>query len=303
MPTRDRFAVAASSTTGPREETMVQAAAQRRRLGAARRGGPETGATEDGRAASSAAKTCAILRAFAARSPLRLTDIAAATGLNKVTALRIVETLIEEGFVAREAQGRGFARGREILALAATAGRPDDIRALARPSLVRLAALSGDTVILSVRSGPDSVCLDREVGSFPIRANYLEIGSRRPLGVGAGALALLSALPDREIEAVLDASGARLAPYPRLDAATLRDLVAESRARGHVLLLDRVVDRMGAIGIPVLDDAGTVAAALSIAALTERIVERADALAAALRREADLVRRELAGAADAGAGP
>lgn len=282
---------------------MAQAAAERPRPGPVHEGRLQVGLAEDGRAANSVSKTCAILRALAARSPQRLTDIAGATGLNKVTALRIIETLIEEGFVARETTSRGFVRGREMLAFAASAGRPDDIQALARPSLVRLAALSEDTVILSVRSGPDSVCLDREVGSFPIRANYLEIGSRRPLGVGAGALALLSALPDREIGAVLDASEARLAPYPRLDVGSIRDLVAESRARGYVLLLDRVVDRMGAIGVPILDGAGRVAAAISVAALTERIVEREGVLASALRREADLVRRELAGASHPDAVP
>ena len=277
------------------ESTMVSAAASRRRPGPDDRHGPEGGPAEEGRAANSVGKTCAILRALAARSPLRLTEVAAATGLHKVTALRIMETLIEEGFAEREAEGRGFVRGREFLALAAAAARPADIRALARPSLVRLAQLSEDTVLLSVRSGVESVCIDREIGPFPIRANYLDIGSRRPLGIGAGSLAILSALPDREVAAILDGSAERLAEYPGLPAATVRALVEETRARGFVLLLDRVVERMGAVGIAVLDEAGRVVAALSIAALSERILDRADVLAAALRREADLIRRDHSG--------
>ena len=39
-------------------------------------------------------KVCAILRVLAQRSPLRLTEIADATSLNKATALRILATLI-----------------------------------------------------------------------------------------------------------------------------------------------------------------------------------------------------------------
>lgn len=237
-------------------------------------------------------KVCAVLRALAAPAPRRLTELSAETGLNKVTALRILDTLAQEGFAARAADGRSWRPGSELMAFAASAGRPDDLRALARPSLVRLAELSGDTVLLSVRSGVEAVCVEREIGSYPIRANYLDIGSRRPLGVGAGAMALLAWLPDREVDAILGIVVQRLGPYPRLNQAAIRTRVSESRARGYVVLLDQVVDTMGAIGVPVRDAAGRTVAALSIAALTTRIRAREAELAEALRREADLMERE-----------
>ncbi len=119
-------------------------------------------------------------------------------------------------------------------------------------------------MLLSVRSGVEAVCVEREIGSYPIRANYLDIGSRRPLGVGAGAMALLAWLPDREVDAILGIVVQRLGPYPRLSQAEIRSRVSESRARGYVVLLDQVVDTMGAIGVPVRDEAGrTVAASAS----------------------------------------
>jgi DNA-binding IclR family transcriptional regulator len=237
-------------------------------------------------------KVCALLRALSAPAPRRLTELAAETGLNKVTALRILDTLAQEGFAARTPDGRRWRVGTELTTLAAGAARPDDIRALARPSLLRLAALSGDTVLLSLRSGTEAVCVEREIGSYPIRANYLDIGSRRPLGVGAGALALLAWLPEREIEAVLGLVAPRLAAYPRLDVAAIQAAAGLARERGYVVLLDRVVDTMGAIGVPVRDPDGRVVAALSIAALTTRIREREGELAAAMVREADLMQRE-----------
>jgi DNA-binding IclR family transcriptional regulator len=87
--------------------------------------------------------------------------------------------------------------------------------------------------------------------------------------------------------------GPHLAAYPRMSVGVIRELIAESRARGCVVLLDRVVDRMAAIGVPILSDAGAVIGALSIAALTERISERSDLLREALIREADLICREM----------
>ncbi|MGY2049774.1 IclR family transcriptional regulator [Methylobacterium sp. JK268] len=237
-------------------------------------------------------KVCALLRALAAPTPRRLAEIAAETGLNKVTALRILDTLAQEGFAARAPDGRRWRLGPELTALTASSGRPDDLRALARPSLVRLAEMSGDTVLLSVRSGVEAVCIEREVGSYPIRANYLDIGSRRPLGVGAGAMAILAWLPDREVEAILGIVVQRLGPYPRLSPSEIWDTVRASRERGYTVLLDRVIDTMGAIGVPVRDAAGRPVAALSIAALTTRVREREALLAEALRREANLMERE-----------
>ena len=54
-------------------------------------------------------KVCAVLRALGGHAPLRLSELTVATGLNKVTALRILDTLIEEGFaVAPDQPGHGI---------------------------------------------------------------------------------------------------------------------------------------------------------------------------------------------------
>lgn len=238
-------------------------------------------------------KVCAVLRALGAHAPQRLTELAASAGLNKVTVLRILETLVQEGFVQRTPDGKAYAPGRESLAFAASLKRPDDVRELGRASLVRLAGLSGDTALLSVRSGVESVCVDRQVGSFPIRANYLTVGSRRPLGVGAGSMALLAFLPDREREAVLGVLPSRLGAYPQVSVERIGAELARAQATGYAMLLDFVIDKMGAIGVPVFDASGRPIAALSIAALTERIRDREEVLSRALLREADLMHREL----------
>ena len=252
-------------------------------------------ATEAGASPNAIQKVCAVLRAIGARSPQRLSEIAAATGLNKVTVLRIADTLVAEGFLERDHSGLpGYARGPELAAMAASSGRPQELAELAKPSLVRLADLSEDTALLSVRSGFESVCVDRHLGTFPIRANYLDLGSRRPLGAGAGSLALLAWLPDREIEALLSAVAPRLSAYPRVTPAVLRDEIVASRRRGYTIMLDLIIDRMGAIGVPIHDPSGRVVGALSIAALSERIRDRETLLRDALLREQDLIRREMA---------
>lgn len=236
---------------------------------------------------NSAQKVCRILRVLSSPEPLRLADLTLLSGVSKATALRLLETLVAEGFVARDEASRRYRLGDEALLLGMAMQGRDRVRDRARPSLVRLAALSGDTVLLSARHGLESVCVDREFGSFPIRASYLEIGSRRPLGAGAGSMALLAWLPDEEIDTVL---GLLEPVYAKRHPGITRQLVAAeiaaARRRGYAMLLDVVVDRMGGIGVPVLGGDGRPVAALSIAALTQRITSRLPLLVPALQEAA-----------------
>jgi DNA-binding IclR family transcriptional regulator len=234
---------------------------------------------------NAAQKVCRLLRVMSTPQPLRLTDLVTASGINKATVLRLLDTLIAEGFVQRDAASKRYLLGDEALVLGVAMQGRDHIRDRARPALVRLAALSGDTMLLSTRHGLESVCVDREFGSFPIRANYLDLGSRRPLGAGAGSLALLAWLPDNEVHTVLDL----LAPvfkqrYPRITRDLLEREIAAARQRGYTLLLDVVVDQMGGIAVPVFGGDGKPVAAISLAALTQRITSRLSSLAPAMKK-------------------
>lgn len=247
-------------------------------------------------------KVCAILRVLAQRSPLRLTDIADTTSLNKATALRILNSLIEEGFVSRVAGAKTYELGQEARVMAVGARRSVDIAELAQPSLLRLSERSADTALLSVRSGVEALYLARSVGSHPLQPNYLQIGSRRPLGVGAGALALLVWLPDAEIEAVIEVIVPRLAKSPRITPKFLRERIAMARRAGHTVLIDAAFPGMGGVGVPVRDDAGEVVAALSIGAASDRIRRREGELADMLKKEAQVLARALAQAPKNGRG-
>ena len=241
-------------------------------------------------AINSVQKSCRILRSLTEPRVNRLSEIAAQAGLNKVTTLRILEVLTREGFVRRDNKTKTYSLGNEVFILAAALRDRDDLRARARPSLVRLAAMSEDSVLLSVRSGgTESVCVDKEVGSFPIRANYLDIGSRRPLGMGAGAMALLAWQSEVEIEAILPLVEQRLPLSPKVTMSWLKNEIDHSRERGYSLFLNILVDRMGAIGVPIFGADGRPVAALSIAALSDRISSRLDPLVDMLKREAEII--------------
>lgn len=235
---------------------------------------------------SSVQKACRILRVMSDARNARLTDIATASGQDKATTLRLLDVLVREGFVLRDPQTKRYTLGTETFVLGAAAAARFDPRPIMRPALIRLASTFLDSTILSIPRGAESVCVDLELGTFPIRANYLEIGSRRPLGAGAGSLALLAWMRDAEIEAAFPAILQKLERYPGIDRPVLERHIEDSRRRGYALMVDLVVDRMGGIAVPILGSDQRPVAAISIAALTERILSRETELAGALLREA-----------------
>ncbi len=236
---------------------------------------------------SAAQKVCRILKILSTPVPLRLTDISTGSGVNKATALRLLEEMMDEGFVHRDQTSKRYSLGDEAITLGLAMHGRDHIRDRARPAMLRLAEMCGDTVLLSTRSGCEAVCIDREFGSFPIRANYLDLGMRRPLGVGAGSLALLAWLPDQEIDAVLQLNQAANAQkYPLMTIPLIKEEVVRSRERGYSMLLEVVVAQMGGLGVPIFGRDGRPFAALSVAALKDRIADRKEFLVSALQQVA-----------------
>jgi DNA-binding IclR family transcriptional regulator len=237
-----------------------------------------------------------VLRALAAApaSGLRLSEVTKRVGLGKATVHRLLGALADVGFVEHDEVERVYRLGYALFTLGASARRFHLVD-MARPGLVRLAAATGDTVYLSVRNGDEAVCVDRCTGSFPIRTLTLDIGDRRPLGIGAGSMALLAFESDEEIARVLRVNSLPRRDYHGFDDDTLRRMIADSRKRGFAFNDGRIVSAMTAIGVPVCDSEGRVLAALSIAAIRERMMgKRLDELASLLRDEASELASALA---------
>ncbi|ODV43965.1 IclR family transcriptional regulator [Cupriavidus sp. UYMMa02A] len=229
-------------------------------------------------------RALAVLRALSDPEVRRMSDVARATGLDPATTSRMLDMLVHEGFATRDDKRR-YGIGPEVFQLADVGQRRVDLRQLAHPALQRLQETFGDTAVLTEASRGEAVCSDVVTGTFPVHANYVTVGTRRPLGVGAGSLAVLAWLPQPERARRLQQTARKLASYPRSMRHRLRR-GRGGRARGYVLFLDWVVEGMGGIAVPILDYDGRPIGALSVAALTARIRSRETDLARQLRQEA-----------------
>ena len=172
-----------------------------------------------------------------------------------------------------------------------------DFRYLCRPVLEKLTRETEDTAYFVLRSGFDAVCIDRVEGAFPIRTITLEVGSRRPLGVGAGGMAILAACADDERERIIQATAARLPDFHNLDVARHRQDVETARHNGYALVRNRVTLGVTALGVPFHDGLRRPIGAISVGAIDQRLREpRRETVLRLLREQALQIEKAVRGA-------
>ncbi len=237
-----------------------------------------------------------LLKAVAASADgLRLTDAANVAALSPSTTHRILSALVEHHLLRLPVGTRKYLPGAELYRLGLAAARHFSLVDLARPSLLSLAERTQDTLSLSIIDGGEALCLDRVVGSYPIKTMALEIGERRPLGVGAGSLALLAALPTAEWQAVVKDDSARIARYADFSAAALGRWVDESARRGYAYSPERVLAGMSAVGVAIRDAEGWPIGSISLSGVAPRVRgERLKEIIAMLQHECSQVAKAVA---------
>lgn len=237
------------------------------------------------------------LLARAGARGLALTDLAAATAVPHGTVHRLLRRLIAERMVMQLGATRRYTLGVLAFELGLAASAQFDIRPICRPLLAALAETVDDTVYLIGRSGFEAVCLDRYEGQSPIRVLEIDVGSRRPLGLGAGGLAILSMVSEEELSEVLG----RIVEDPGFApnrAEDVRGSVVEARKRGYAIVHDRVTRGVSALGIAVKNSLGAPVASVTIAAIHERMKPaRIRSLASELKLAAAAIERRLPGMA------
>lgn len=236
-----------------------------------------------------------MLREIAAfQKGMRLVDIASAMSLERPTAHRIVKGLMSQGMVMQDPATKCYRLGHVVYELGLAASPYFNLKEVCQPTLLRLAERTADSAYLVVRSGFDTVCIERIEGSYPIRTRTLDVGVRRPLGIGAGSVALLMGLGDAELERIIAVNSPRLSSFGLLTGDRLREVVAKSRAVGYSINEEDVLPGVAAIGAPIVTRSGQPYAAISLAGISARFEEpRRTEIATLLLKEARALARKL----------
>ena len=196
------------------------------------------------------------------RPAMTLTEVAAATGLARPTARRILLTLGELGYV--RAEGAGYALTPKVLDLGVAYVRSQGLWDIARPHMEALSAETGESCSVAQLDGSDIVYVAR-VAVPKIVALAVQIGTRFPALQTSLGKVLLAALDPAEVDAVLaEPTRSGLTPRWQPDQAERDAVLREVRARGWALTDQQLALGIRSVAAPLRDGSGRVVGALNV---------------------------------------
>lgn len=197
-------------------------------------------------------------------------QVAATLDLPPSGVHRMLNQLVDSGYVHQEGVKGGYRLGMKLPALGLAFLAQSGVTDVAQPILDRLAATSRQLVRLSVVDGGNLVWVAVAQGATTgLRYDPgREQGETAHLASSASGLAWLSTMSDEE--ALMKAARQGLAQAisgegaPR-SAADLLDRVRLARARGYALTIDSFIPGMASIAAPIRRRDGRILGAMSVA--------------------------------------
>jgi DNA-binding IclR family transcriptional regulator len=220
---------------------------------------------------------------------LTLGQIAQRVGLARSTVQRIVDALREEQFVIAASPTSGVRLGPALIRLAASASVHFDH--VTRPIMTDLSQTIGETVDLSVLKGRSAVFTDQIQGRHRLRT-VSAVGESFPLYCTANGKAILSILPDEQVDRLIVSPMPKLTPNTITKRSELMKAIEICRRTGYAVDDEEHTEGISALGTGFIDPLGR-AVALSVPIPTTRFKRLRSGLVAKLLAARERILRAL----------
>jgi DNA-binding IclR family transcriptional regulator len=218
-----------------------------------------------------AAKALELLSVFSFREPrLSLADLAARTGIPRATAFRLLSTLEQSGFLAKD--HGAYQLGIKCFVLGNIVAGGLDLRETAHPHLVALRDSTRETTQIAILDHWQVVYLERMISPYPVGFMRSRAGAILPAYCTALGKTLLAYTPEADVDA-----WAATQKFPALTPRTItsaRRLLKELRVireRGYAIDEEERERGVRCVAAPIRNHHGDVVAAVSIAGPVDRL--------------------------------
>ena len=210
------------------------------------------------------AQGLAALSLFSRQRPtLTAPEVAQALGLSRSTVFRLLHTLAALGYVVR-GEERQYRLGPALLNRGFAYLASLDLVEVAQKQLEALRDETGNATQLAVLEGTEILYLARCLAPRPLTSN-VAVGTRLPAHATAMGRVLLMEIAPDAVHALF--AGRRMVRFTDITPTTvprLLELLAEDRARGHVLSRSNFEAGVDMLALPVRDAQGRIVAAISL---------------------------------------
>lgn len=248
------------------------------------------------RSRSIALRPLRILEAIAgADGPVAVLDVARQVGVDRSTAYRILVSLTEEGYVAKDSGGTRYVLAHKVLWLAKSLLDQDDSNALINETLAALAGLTGETVHFSVLDGHVAILTHSAKGKQRLSVD-VAIGDRAPLHATSAGKILLAYSAEGLVEEVVGRGLGKFAANTITEPESLHAELERIREQGFAYDLHEFADDMQCVAVPVFGRRGKVHGTISFSGPDSRFtLDQLNRLKDAARPAAATLSQALSG--------
>jgi DNA-binding IclR family transcriptional regulator len=221
-------------------------------------------------AVKSADRVLAVLDLLAARGPSTFSEIVAALGLPNSSAHNLLQTMIRRDYVELDPEGRRYRLGLRLWQVAQAYVADRDVVGIARPLMQQVVDATQETVQLARLDGIENVYLAIAESPHPMKL-VSRVGARllaHATGLGKALLAGLP--PDEARRRLASARLPALTPNTITDPDALMAELAAVRERGYAMDDEEYVIGCRCLAMPVRDERGQAAVAMSVSIPTPR---------------------------------
>ena len=213
-----------------------------------------------------------ILELLARDGEAGVTEIAADLGVHKSTAFRLLATLEVHRLVEQDGERGRYRLGVGNLRLAGATTARLDLVTEARPVCRQLAADTGETVNIAVRSETSALYLDQVVAGSSAVQSHNWVGQHIPLHATSNGKVLLSELSDTELKEAVRGLP-RVTDRTVTSRAKLKGDLQQVREQGYAVVVDELEVGLTAAAAPIRSAHGDVIASISLSGPTYRLGE------------------------------
>lgn len=260
----------------------------------------DTSAKKPGQSMKTIDKAMVLLGLFTTETPeFRLADIARTAGMDKVTALRVLNSLVVGGLLEQHPETKKYRLGTAILRLARIRETAFPMISVLQPILDALAETTGESAHAAL---PSEAGLTTVALCEPNRSTRVWIDPTQvlPYHATASGVIFLAHMPEAEALTLLHRLPAKRYTEETLSAAALADRIAEARLKGYARSLGWLEVDTASFSAPVFDWHGKVITTVAVACVRARVTEATEpALIAAVLKAAATATRAFGGKAPA----
>jgi len=234
---------------------------------------PLPGRTADPNKSTTALRALRVVEVLAAaRAPLSAAEVGAIIGTERSTAYRMLMTLMEAGYVVRDARTRGYRLGYKILTLSRGLLSDDEKSELINECLREISARTGEAAHYSVLDRDCAILVQRAKGTQLVAIDF-HIGDRAALHCTSIGKVLLAYQDVDVVNEVIRRGLPKQARNTITEPERFRAELVKVRAQGYAYDDFEFADDMRCVAVPVFEEDGKATGGISLSGPSTRFTQ------------------------------